>query len=146
MGEIGIVIVTHNSAAEIGGCLKAALASGAQVVVVDNASTDGTQVEVDRLGGHLVANPTNRGFAAAVNQGFIVLKTDYVVLLNPDAVLFSDPPPKWLSIEKTVDWTTDGMSGRFYAVSAIDDDAAGSSGHAGINNALDIASSLGIKY
>jgi GT2 family glycosyltransferase len=90
MGEIGIVIVTHNSAAEIGPCLQAALASGADVVVVDNASADGTQEIVRRLGANLIANPTNIGFAAAVNQGFIVLKSPYVVLLNPDAVLKSD--------------------------------------------------------
>ncbi len=93
MGEIGIVIVTHNSAAEIGPCLRAALASGAEVVVVDNSSTDETANEVRRLGGHLIANSTNLGFAAAVNQGFIVLKCTYVLLLNPDAVLISDLNP-----------------------------------------------------
>jgi GT2 family glycosyltransferase len=93
MGEIGIVIVTHNSAAEIGPCLRAALGSGAEVVVVDNSSTDGTVDEVRRLGGHLIANSTNLGFARAVNQGFIVLKCTYVLLLNPDAVLISDLKP-----------------------------------------------------
>jgi N-acetylglucosaminyl-diphospho-decaprenol L-rhamnosyltransferase len=93
MTGIGIVIVTHNSAAEIASCLAAALATGAEVVVVDNASADGTQTEVQRLGGHLIANPTNRGFAAAVNQGFVVLNSTHVVLLNPDAVLISDLKP-----------------------------------------------------
>jgi len=34
-----------------------------------------------------VANSTNRGFAAAVNQGFAALATPYVLLLNPDATL-----------------------------------------------------------
>ena len=38
MTDIGIIIVTYNSAAEIGACLDAALASGAEIVVVDNAS------------------------------------------------------------------------------------------------------------
>ena len=41
MSDIGIIIVTYNSAAEIGACLDAALASGADIVVVDNASRDG---------------------------------------------------------------------------------------------------------
>ncbi len=36
MSDIGIVIVTFNSAAEIGACLDAALRTGAEVVVVDN--------------------------------------------------------------------------------------------------------------
>jgi N-acetylglucosaminyl-diphospho-decaprenol L-rhamnosyltransferase len=93
MAEIGIVIVTYNSAAEIGRCLDGALASGADVVVVDNSSTDGTQDQVRRRGAHLIANTTNRGFAAASNQGFVVLKCTYVVLLNPDAVLNSDLVP-----------------------------------------------------
>jgi N-acetylglucosaminyl-diphospho-decaprenol L-rhamnosyltransferase len=84
---IGIVIVTYNSGNEIGACLDAALGSGAEVIVVDNASTDNTIAEVTRRGAKLIANPTNRGFAAAVNQGFIVLQTTHVLLLNPDAVL-----------------------------------------------------------
>jgi GT2 family glycosyltransferase len=93
MGEIGIVIVTHNSGAEIGECLDAALRSGARVVVVDNASTDKTVAEVERRGVEIIANRTNLGFAAAVNQGFIVLNCTYVLLLNPDAALKSNLDP-----------------------------------------------------
>jgi N-acetylglucosaminyl-diphospho-decaprenol L-rhamnosyltransferase len=87
MAEIGIVIVTYNSQSEIGGCLDAAGQSGAEIVVVDNASTDGTIGEVRNRGVRLVANATNRGFAAAVNQGFAALATPNVLLLNPDAEL-----------------------------------------------------------
>ena len=93
MSEIGIVIVTYNSAAEIGACLDAALASGAEIVVVDNASHDGTVAEVARRGVRLIANPENRGFAAAVNQGFAVLNCPYVLLLNPDAVIQTSLEP-----------------------------------------------------
>jgi N-acetylglucosaminyl-diphospho-decaprenol L-rhamnosyltransferase len=85
--DIGIVIVTYNSEAEIGASLDSALRTGAEVVVVDNASIDGTIAEVARRGVHLIANSTNRGFAAAVNQGFSVLNSTYVLLLNPDAVM-----------------------------------------------------------
>ena len=87
MADIGIVIVTYNSRAEIVACLDAAARSGAEVVVVDNASSDDTVDEVRRHGVRLVSNPTNRGFAAAVNQGFAALTTPYVLLLNPDAKL-----------------------------------------------------------
>ncbi|SPE43521.1 hypothetical protein SBA3_960004 [Candidatus Sulfopaludibacter sp. SbA3] len=93
MSDIGIIIVTYNSAAEIGACLDAALASGANVVVVDNASRDGTIAEVARRGVRLIANGENRGFAAAVNQGFQVLSSPYVLLLNPDAILQSSLEP-----------------------------------------------------
>jgi len=87
MSDIGIIIVTYNSAAEIGACLDAALASGADIVVVDNASHDGTIAEVAHRGVRFISNPDNRGFAGAVNQGFAELLNPYVLLLNPDAVI-----------------------------------------------------------
>jgi hypothetical protein len=98
MSSCGIVVVTYNSQAEIGECLDAAMASGADVVVVDNASQDGTLAEIARTGATgrgacLIVNPTNRGFAAAVNQGFAALQTPYVLLLNPDAVLQTSLEP-----------------------------------------------------
>jgi GT2 family glycosyltransferase len=91
--DIGIVIVTYNSADHIGRCLDAALPSGAHVVVVDNASADGTCAEVSRRGARLIANRENRGFAAAVNQGIRALDTPYVMLLNPDAILVTGLEP-----------------------------------------------------
>jgi GT2 family glycosyltransferase len=99
MAEIGIVIVTHNSGKEIGACLDAALSSGADVVVVDNASSDNTIVEIARRGARLISNPDNRGFAAAVNQGFAVLSSPYIVLLNPDAVIQSELAPLRLACD-----------------------------------------------
>ena len=93
MSDIGIIIVTYNSAAEIGACLDAALASGADIVVVDNASHDGTIAEVARRGVRFISNPDNRGFAGAVNQGFAELMNPYVLLLNPDAVIETSLEP-----------------------------------------------------
>ncbi|MDR3701778.1 MAG: glycosyltransferase family 2 protein [Candidatus Sulfopaludibacter sp.] len=93
MSDIGIIIVTYNSAVEIGPCLDAALATGAELVVVDNASHDGTIAEVARRGVRLIANSENRGFAAAVNQGFLVLNSTHILLLNPDAVVQSSLEP-----------------------------------------------------
>jgi N-acetylglucosaminyl-diphospho-decaprenol L-rhamnosyltransferase len=93
MSEIGIIIVTYNSQAEIGACLDAAVATGAEIVVVDNASEDGSVAEIARRGVHLVRNSRNRGFAAAVNQGFAVLNCTYILLLNPDAVIQTSLEP-----------------------------------------------------
>jgi GT2 family glycosyltransferase len=87
MRDVGIVIVTYNSAAEIGACLDAAMATGAEVIVIDNASSDGTPDLVRQRGAAVIANPVNRGFAAAVNQGIRLVSADYILLLNPDAVL-----------------------------------------------------------
>lgn len=84
----GIVIVTYNSLDVIDGCLDSCLRiPGAEVVVVDNASADGTADRVrTRAGVKLIANPQNRGFAAAVNQGFAALNSEAVLILNPDAL------------------------------------------------------------
>jgi len=93
MSEIGIVVVTYNSAAAAGACLDSAMSAGAEIVVVDNASTDETRAEVERRGVRLIANSTNRGFAAAVNQGCAELNCRYLLLLNPDAVLAGSIEP-----------------------------------------------------
>src|SRR5271165_2351861 len=93
MSDIGIVIVTYNSASVIGACLDAALPTAAALVVVDNASSDATVPEAARRGVRLIANSTNRGFAAAVNQGIAVLDSPYILLLNPDAVLLTGLEP-----------------------------------------------------
>jgi len=93
MPSIGIIIVTYNSAAVIGACLDAALTSGAEIVVVDNASSDDTCAEVARRSVRLIANSANLGFAAAVNQGFRVLNCANILLLNPDAVISTEIEP-----------------------------------------------------
>src|ERR1035438_9425177 len=87
MGDVGIVIVTYNSAAEIGPCLDAAITTLAEVVVVDNASSDETLEQIRSRGATLIVNHVNRGFAAAVNQGIRSVGADFILLLNPDAVL-----------------------------------------------------------
>ena len=93
MSKIGIIIVTYNSEAEIGKCLDAAFSTGADIVVVDNSSTDRTIAEVARRGARVIANSENRGFAAAVNQGFAALSCEYVLLLNPDAIIQTSLEP-----------------------------------------------------
>ena len=84
----GIVVVTWNSEEVIGACLDACLRlPDVQVVVVDNASADGTVDEVRRRPQvRLIANGTNRGFAGGVNQGVELLSCPVVLILNPDAV------------------------------------------------------------
>ena len=85
----GIVIVTFNSAEVIEDCVSACLRlPKVSIVVVDNASTDGTVGRVppaERV--RVIANRTNLGFAGAVNQGIDALPAEEAVLiLNPDAV------------------------------------------------------------
>lgn len=89
MHDVGIVIVTYNSAEHIASCLASALATGAQVIVVDNASKDDTVVISRDHGAEVIANNVNRGFAAAVNQGVRSVRTPYILLLNPDCIVQS---------------------------------------------------------
>jgi GT2 family glycosyltransferase len=85
--EVTILIVTYNSRHEIVTCLSAALRTGADVLVVDNASTDGTQEAARGLGVRVISNLSNLGFAAAVNQGVRATNAPCLLLLNPDAVI-----------------------------------------------------------
>ena len=88
------MVVTHDSAAVLPGCLEALPAAFAgvpfEVVVVDNASTDGT-VELARLlapSATVLARPGNDGYAAAVNAGVAAAPAaDAVLVLNPDTRL-----------------------------------------------------------
>jgi len=85
--RIGIIIVTCNSAGYIGRCLDAAARTAAEILVVDNGSTDDTVNEIARRGVRILTNGTNRGFAAAVNQGIHNIGAEYLVILNPDAYI-----------------------------------------------------------
>ena len=92
MNQTGVVVVTYNSAEVIGRCLDSC--AGLPVVVIDNASTDATRDIVrQRRAVKLIGNATNRGFAAAVNQGVGVLTTELVLLLNPDAEIETPVDP-----------------------------------------------------
>lgn len=85
-GEPGVVVVTYNSAQYLDECLRsAARFGGGDIVVVDNHSTDASCEIARAAGAGLIANAENLGFAAAVNQGVRALKTETVLLLNPDA-------------------------------------------------------------
>ncbi|MGD9849841.1 MAG: glycosyltransferase [Nitrospirales bacterium] len=65
-----------------------------EVIVVDNASTDGTATYLSSLGGdiQILRNQENLGFAKACNQGAAVAKGKYLVFLNNDTI----PQPGWL--------------------------------------------------
>lgn len=90
MTQTTAVIVTHNSADFIGDAVDSCLAAGLPVIVIDNASSDGTIQRVfDRPRVHVVRNLENKGFAGGVNQGVRLANTPYLLLLNPDARLLT---------------------------------------------------------
>lgn len=86
---VTLVFVAWNDRAHLTRALDAAVATGWPVVVVDNASSDGT-AEYVRLRvpeAQLVAADRNLGFAGGVNAGLHESHTPWAVILNPDIVL-----------------------------------------------------------
>lgn len=87
-GRVTVVTVTHDSRDAIESFL-AALPAGVAVIVVDNASHDGTPERVVALAptAHLLRHTENLGFGAGCNAGLDLAETEFVLLLNPDARL-----------------------------------------------------------
>src|SRR5260370_24742252 len=89
---VSVTIVTYNSGRFIKRCLESVLAQkygNKEIIVIDNASTDGTidileQFE-DRC--RIVYNNENIGFAAAQNQAIDLSEGEWVLTLNPDVLL-----------------------------------------------------------
>ena len=83
----GAALVTHNSSADLPACL-ASLPRDWPLVVVDNASTDGSAALARERAPHaqVIENRENRGYGAALNQALEVLDSELVVLANPDVV------------------------------------------------------------
>lgn len=102
---VTVVIVNFNGGDHVVRCLACLAAQthpAERVVLIDNASTDGSLAACrsyaagePRLAGRLIVEPlsTNLGFAAGSNRGIGLAQTELVALLNPDAF----PEPEWLA-------------------------------------------------
>jgi GT2 family glycosyltransferase len=88
--DISVIIVSWNAKHFLLDCLKSMNDGGStkslEIVVVDNASTDGSPEEVEKNFPEvkLIRNETNRGFAAANNIGIKESNGRYVCLINSD--------------------------------------------------------------
>lgn len=84
-----VVFVAWNTRQQILAALRALASNGAPgspVVVIDNASNDGTAEAVAAAfpGVRVIVNPTNLGYGAAINQGVAATNTPYVLVANAD--------------------------------------------------------------
>lgn len=89
---VSVVIVNWNTRADLRVCLTALAREvrlPSEAIVVDNGSNDGSAalVRAEFPAVRLIANPDNRGFAAASNQGLAVARGHCLLLLNPDVVV-----------------------------------------------------------
>ncbi|MEO8161699.1 MAG: glycosyltransferase family 2 protein [Arenimonas sp.] len=99
--DIGVVVVSFQSERTIVRCLDLLLVSPAvvRIVVVDNASVDGTMALLKLMATtnpriSVVRDEDNRGFAAACNQGASALSTPWVAFVNPDCFVRGDSLPR----------------------------------------------------
>lgn len=94
--DVSIVIVSYNGRDFLRRCLSSIQQHTRgiefEVIVVDNASADGTpeMVAKEFPQATLVRRASNAGFAVAVNQGAAIAKGNAVLILNPDAELLDD--------------------------------------------------------
>ena len=96
--DLSVIIVNYNTGELLAGCVGSVLASAGfgsiEILVVDNASSDGS---LERLPCDsriiLVRHDRNRGFAAGVNAGLRRSRGRFFLLLNPDSWL----PPETLA-------------------------------------------------
>ena len=96
--KVSIIIPVFNKVEYTQKCLTAIFRNteknAYEIVVVDNASTDGTARYLKGLGDevNILTNRENLGFAKACNQGAAIASSEYLLFLNND----TEPKPKWL--------------------------------------------------
>jgi GT2 family glycosyltransferase len=117
MAKSTVVIPNYNGIKYIEACLESlygGTVTDIEVIVVDNASTDGSMELVrDKFPRvRLIVNSENTGFSHAVNQGINLSNTPYVILLNNDTRVELDFIHE---LEKIMD---NDKSGKIFSASA----------------------------
>jgi hypothetical protein len=91
MPQLSVVIASYNTRDLLKECIETLQRAGngvdLEVIVVDNASTDGSRQYLASLGRRvrLILNDANLGFAAANNAGMRIASAPVILLLNSDA-------------------------------------------------------------
>lgn len=94
--KISVIIVNYNVKYFLEVCLHSVLRAtngfDAEVIVVDNNSTDGSmQMVAEKFPTVIrIENKDNAGFGRANNQGVAIAKGEYILFLNPDTVMPED--------------------------------------------------------
>lgn len=94
--DVSVVIVNYNTEAllleTMTALRRAALGHSLQIVIIDNASKDGSVESIKRnfADCQLIVNQANVGFGRANNQALGLIEGRYVLLLNTDAFVSPD--------------------------------------------------------
>lgn len=103
--DVSIIVVNWNTEELLRECLTSIYEKASdvdfEIIVVDNASTDGSAEMVEKEFPRvvLIENSENKGFAAANNQGIKIAKGRYILLLNSDTLVLDE------TIDKVVSFT-----------------------------------------
>ena len=83
---VSTIIVNYNAGSLLRGCVESLLQCplNIEIIVVDNASTDGSLDALAGLPVQIIRNDYNAGFAAACNAGVNAASAPYLLFLNPD--------------------------------------------------------------
>lgn len=106
MISISVIIVNYNARYFLKNCISSILSSDIadqiQIIVVDNASTDGScKMLKDYFPGvYCIQNKENVGFGKANNQGVAVADGEYILVLNPDTMLAETTLSRMLTFSK----------------------------------------------
>jgi GT2 family glycosyltransferase len=113
---IDVVIVNWNSGGQLLECINSLIEHGppliSQIIVVDNGSTDGSSDTIKNIVGvRIVEAGANLGFAKACNLGASLVKSEFLLFLNPDTYLFPDTLQKVLYFMQQHQNATVGICG-----------------------------------
>ena len=86
------IVINYNGGGFLESCLAAVrVARPSDIIVVDNASTDGSLVELNQFPeAQALALDQNLGFAGGANTGLDEVETELAVILNPDVEIAPD--------------------------------------------------------
>jgi len=96
MLELSIIIVNWNTGRFLDQCVQSILKTTEnllyEIIVVDNASVDGSAESIRRNFGNcekvrLITNTDNTGFAQGNNQGYAISTGKFIIILNPDTII-----------------------------------------------------------
>ena len=90
MNRVGAVVVNHDAGDALADCVASLRAEKVdELVVVDNASTDGSseRLEATHNGVRVVHSRRNLGYGAGANRGLVLLDSELVLVCNPDVIV-----------------------------------------------------------
>lgn len=96
---VSVIIPARNESAALSGCLRGVLDAlpGAEIIVVDDGSTDATVAIASEHGARVISHPYPKGNGAAVKTGARAARSDILVFMDADGQHRPEDIPKLLA-------------------------------------------------